>query len=206
MITLYGYPNTRSLRVSWMLEELNQVYEYSLVDFSKGESQSPEFLAINPAGKVPVLIDDDLLLTESAAINTYLGDKLGREDLVPRAGTAQRARYDQWCQFAVSELEQPIWTIAKHKFALPRKFRVKEIFATAEWELQKSLTLLSDNLSDRDFMLNDAFSAVDILIGQTLQWVMSFEQVVPQKNLQDYNQRLNDRPALKSARLREEQP
>ncbi len=69
MITLYGFPNTRSVRIAWMLEELEQDYQYQLVDFTKGESQTPEFLAINPAGKVPALRDDELLLTESAAMS-----------------------------------------------------------------------------------------------------------------------------------------
>ncbi|WP_101757375.1 glutathione S-transferase family protein [Oceanicoccus sp. KOV_DT_Chl] len=203
MITVYGYPNTRSLRVCWMLEELAQPYEYSLVDFSKGESQSPQFLAVNPAGKVPVITDGDLLLTESAAIITYLGDKLGNGDLVPKAGTPQRGHYDQWCHFAMCELEQPLWTRAKHKFALPSEHRIKEIFPTADWELQKALNLFSQGLGKKDYILGDAFSAADILLGQTLQWAISFKQQVPQQNLQDYSQRLRNRPALLKAQQRE---
>ena len=204
MITLYGCPNTRSSRVSWMLEELNLPYEYSFVDFSKGGSQAPEFLAVTPAGKVPVLTDDDLLLTESAAIINYLGDKYGNGDLIPKAGTAQRGLYDQWCHFAMSELEQPLWTIGKHKFALPSEHRVKEIFPTAAWEFQKALGLFSKGLGESPYILGDNFSAADILLTQTLFWAISFKQEIPQTNLQEYIERLRNRPALLKAKEREQ--
>ena len=74
MITLYGYPNTRSTRAAWALEEVGAVYDHVKIDVSKGEGRSPAFLRINPGGKVPALADGDLLLTESAAIVTYVGD------------------------------------------------------------------------------------------------------------------------------------
>ena len=86
MIKVYGFPQTRSRRITWMLEELEQEYEFVLVDFNKGEAQSAKYLAINPAGKVPAMGDDELLLTESAAILTYLGDKYPEMDLVPAPG------------------------------------------------------------------------------------------------------------------------
>lgn len=203
MITLYGAPNTRSLRASWMLEELQQEYDYRAIDFSKGDSQSPDYLALNPAGKIPALIDNDLTLTESAAILTYLGDKFPDKQLVPTAGTIARGQYEQWCYFALSEFEQPLWTMAKHKFALPKPQRVAAIIPTAEWEFQKALAILSTGLGDRDFILGSEFSAADILLGQTLIWAKAFAQPINQANITDYSARLNTRPALAKAIAKE---
>ena len=203
MITIYGSPNSRSIRVTWMMEELGQDYQFSKIDYSKGESQSPEFLAINPAGKVPALLDDDLLLTESAAIVSYLGDKFQKTDLVPAAGTAERGRYDQWCYFVMSELEQPLWTMGKHRFAIPAEYRVADIFPTAEWEFQQALTLFSLGLAENDYILGDQFSAADILLAQTLFWATAFGQKIEQPNLRSYFDKMKQRPALLKAQQRE---
>ena len=80
MFQVYGMPRTRSTRVVWALEELGAEYSFHPIDLAKGEGQSAEFLKLNPSGKIPVLIDGDLLLTESAAICTYLGDKNPESD------------------------------------------------------------------------------------------------------------------------------
>lgn len=205
MITLFGYKHTRSLRIVWMMEELEQDYRYSLVDLAKGESQSPTFLAVNPAGKVPVMTDDALLLTESAAIISYLADKFPERKLIPTAGTADRGRYDQWCHFATAELEQPLWTMGKHKFALPKEQRIKEIFPTAEWEYQKALKIFSLGLKDKTFILGEYFSGADVLLTQILMWGLAFNQVTGQKNLLDYLNRNKQRPAFIRAVERERQ-
>lgn len=203
MIKVYGSPNTRATRITWMLAELDQEYEYCCIDFKKGDNQSPMFLAINPAGKVPAFEDGDLLLLESAAIVAYLGDQNPDSTLVPLAGTAERALYDQWSYFVLCELEQPLWTIGKHRFALPKEYRCKDIFPTAQWEFQKALQLVSDALGDKPYLLGDRFTAVDILLGQTLLWGVAFEQVLEQENLQSYMNRVTSRPALKRAQDKE---
>lgn len=203
MITVYGYPNTRTSRVTWLLEELGQDYKFHLIDLMKGEGHSPEYKAINPSGKVPALSDDELVLTESSAIMSYLGDKYGDATLVPSPGTANRGLYDQWACFAIAELEQPLWTIGKHKFALPKERRVPAVFETAEWEFQKALKLLSVGLGDKDYILGDDFSAADILLGHTLFWGLSFKQSVEQENLIRYIERIKNRPSLLSAKQKE---
>ncbi|BFM14647.1 glutathione S-transferase family protein [Maricurvus nonylphenolicus] len=204
MLTVYGYPQTRSSRITWMLEELGQDYTYELIDFMKGQHKSAEYLAINPGGKVPAFKDDELLLTESAAIVTYLGDKFGRHDLVPAAGSTDRARYEQWAYFALCELEQGLWNMSKHRFALPSDKRVKELLPTASWEFQQALELLSQGLGDNDYILGDSFSAADILLGHSLFWGLSFKQPIEQKNLQTYIDRLRARPAVSQYQAREQ--
>jgi glutathione S-transferase len=203
MITLYSAPKTRGTRITWLLEELMQPYDYQLIDFSKGDSQSPEFLAINPAGKVPVMKEGELILTESAAIMSYLADKFSSGTLIPVAGTPERAKFDQWSLFALTELEQPLWTMSKHRFALPKKYRVGEVIFTAQWELQKALLLFSEGLGKKDYILGVKFSAVDILFCQTLIWAGSFKQDIAQKNLLDYRNRVMARPSYGQAIARE---
>ncbi len=205
MITVYGYPQTRTNRVTWMLEELGVEYKFNFVDLMKGEARSESYRSINPSGKVPSLSDDELVLTESAAILTYLGDKYGSAPIVPAPGSSKRGTHDQWLCFAIAELEQPLWTIGKHKFALPKERRVSEIFETAAWEFQQALALLSVGLGKNDFILGSEFSAADIVIGHTLFWGLSFKQSIEQENLNAYINRLKDRPARLAAIEKESQ-
>lgn len=204
MIQVYGLQRSRSLRITWLLEELQLDYQYHPVDFAKGENRSPEFLALNPSGKVPVIDDNGLVLTESAAIVSHLADKYGDRAMIPAPGTDARGLYEQWNRFAVCELEQPLWTIGKHKFALPRERRVAEVIPTAQWEFQQALQLLSDGLGEREFLLEQGFSALEPLVGQVLFWGQAFKQPIEQSNLQDYIQRLQQRPALQRAIEREQ--
>ncbi len=203
MVKVYGSPNSRSLRITWLLEELGIDYQYQLIDFSKGDNRTPTFLALNPAGKLPVIEDDALVMFESAAIVSYLADKYGDSSLIPVVGSHLRGLFEQWSYFAVCELEQPLWTMAKHRFALPEERRIQEIFATASWEYQKALEVLSQGLGDKDYLLGDSFTAVDILIAHTLQWGVKFEQPIEQVNLNAYRERLLARPAMAKALARE---
>jgi glutathione S-transferase len=186
-----------------MLEELGLEYHYHLVNMTKGESRSPEFLAVNPAGKVPALKTEQGILTESVAILNYLGALKPDEGLIPTHCLFERARYDQWCIFAAAELEQPLWTIGKNKFALPKAQRCPEIFPTAEWEFQKALALLSQGLGDHPYILGNYFSAADILLAHTLFWGMDFKQKIEADNLKAYIERVQNRPALSAAVKRE---
>lgn len=203
MIKVYGFPNTRTLRVTWLLEELGLDYEYHLVNMMKGEAHSPDFLAINPGGKVPALEHEGAVLTESAAIVNYLASLKPDAELIPQSAY-RRALYDQWCYFAIGELEQPLWTIGKNKFALPKEHRCPEIFKTAEWEFQKALNLLSKGLGGHDYILGDHFSAADVLVAHCLFWGMAFKQPIEQENLKKYLGRVGVRPALSAARNREQ--
>ncbi|WP_421867146.1 glutathione S-transferase family protein [Motiliproteus sp.] len=203
MIKVFGYPNTRSLRVTWLLEELGLDYDYHLVDLAKAEHHSDRYRAINPNGKVPAITDGELVMFESAAIASYLADKYGDNRMIPEIGTLERGLYEQWNRFAVCELEQPLWTIAKSKFALPKEHRVAQIQPTCEWEFQRALQVLSQGLGEQDYLVGNRFSAADILTAQTLQWGTLFKQAIEQPNLQAYRERLLARPAVARAKQRE---
>ncbi len=204
MIKLYGLPRSRSTRITWLLEELGLDYEYIALSPDQKGLKSPEYLAINPGGKVPSIVENGVILTESGAITTYLADKHTDCGLIPSPGTTQRAHYDRWSYFALCELEQPLWTIGKHTFVLPEEKRVPAVIPTAQWEFQHALTLFSEGLGDKPYILGDDFQAVDILLGHTLFWAITFKQDIPQENLKAYAQRLQGREALQRAKAREE--
>ena len=205
MIELFNCPGTRGIRVSWLLEELGAEYDFKLVRLGKKDTAAfREYLDVNPAGKVPAIRDGDLALTESAAIMTYLGDKFPQRGLVPAAGTPERGKYEQWCYFVMAELEQPLWTLAKHRFALPPERRIPAISETAEWEFQKALRILDAGLGDKAFILGEDFSAADILVGQTLNWGRLAKQPLEPDNLKRYAERVLAHPALQQARDRED--
>lgn len=204
MLTVYGCANTRSTRVVWTLEETGAEYEYVPIDLRAGAGWEPDYLAINISGKVPTLVDSEFVLTESAAICTYIGDRFPDAGLVPPVGTQERASYNQWCYFALSELEQPLWTIAKHHFALPERRRVPAVCDTARWEFSIAAKVLAAGLGRRSFIVGDRFTVADILIAHTLAWACACELPLDYEHLPAYAERLWDRPALARAQQREQ--
>jgi len=203
MLTLYGFPRSRSTRVLWMLEELGADYEYRKVDLGAGEGQHPAYLALNPAGKVPTLVDDGFVLTESVAILTYLGDRFPEAGLLPPAGSHERAKYLQWACFVISELEQPLWTMAKHKFALPKEKRVADIFETAAWEFERAAATLAAGLQGRDYLVGEGFTTADLLAAHTLAWATAFKLPLTRPLVADYARHQLGRAAWQRARARE---
>lgn len=202
MITLYGVPNTRSTRVAWTLEELGLDWQFHFVNLEKGEHKSPEYLAVNPCGKVPALNDDGLVLSESAAICHFLAEKYGDGKLMPAPATAESAQYHRLLSYVISELEQPLWTMGKHRFALPADKRIEAIFPTANWEFEKTAKQVSDWLGDNEFAVGEQFTVADILLCHTLIWAVHFGQILPD-NLEAYRKRISQRPALAQAAAKE---
>lgn len=203
MLTVYGFPNSRSLRAVWALEEAGVQYEYHKIELMQGEGRKPPYVAINPGGKVPALVDGDLTLTESAAICTYIGDKFPASGLTPPAGTKERALYNKWCFFVIGELEQPLWTLAKHRFVLPEKYRVSAVMDTALWEFSVAIKVLDAQLGDRPFIVGDSFTAADLLIAHTLGWARAFKVPIASERLNQYADRMLARSARERAKNRE---
>jgi glutathione S-transferase len=199
---LYGHPNSRATRALWALEEVQAEYEYVHVDLKTGQGRSDSYLALNPAGKVPTLVDGELVITESAAICLYLGDKFPESGLVPPIGSSERAACYRWISFVISELEQPLWTIAKHRFVLPEEKRVAAILQTAFWEFTVAAGVLAKGISDRPYATGETFTAADILLGHTLAWARSTRIELGHDSLNAYADRILDRPALERARER----
>jgi glutathione S-transferase len=200
MITLYGTPRSRALRVSWALEELGIDWQFSFINFAKGDNRSETFLALNSSGKIPVLTDDDLVVTESAAILSYLAQQYGQGALLPSSSgdKANNALFHQWYSFIICELEQPLWSMGKHKFALPEEHRISAMRDVAIWEFNKAAAIAELWVPESGYLLGEQFTLIDILLCHTLMWATVFEQSIPPK-LVAYRDRLQQRPALSSA-------
>ena len=199
---LYGSKNSRSLRCAWALEEAGATYDYQRVNMMKGEGHSPAFKAINPAGKIPVLTDGDMTLTESAAIVMYVADKFPDGSLMPRVAV-QRAEVFRWIFYVVSEVEPHLWAIAQHRFALPEDKRVPAVEPTCVWQLQRALRVLEKTLAARSFIAGDAFSAADILATHCMTWALSAKLEGVGEVSHAYIERMRARPAFQLAVSRE---
>lgn len=201
MITLYGSSNTRSFRALWALEEAGIDYDYQQLRLGrpgKNGARSDSYAKLNFQGKVPTLVDDDLVITESAAILNYIATLVPDKNLIPLDDIKLRARYDQLCFLVLSELEQPLWTWGKHSFALPKELRLAEIHKTTQWEFAKAIATLDSLLYDKKYSVNDHFTMADILISHTLHWADNNNFDVPE-NLRLYTQRMYQRPACQRA-------
>ncbi|GAL09019.1 glutathione S-transferase family protein [Photobacterium aphoticum] len=202
MLTLYGYPQTRSLRVSWLLEELGLDWHYHPVHLHQNAHRAPTYLAINAQGKVPCLTDDDLTISESTAICLYLAEKYGQHWL-PEPGSADSAHHHEWISFITTELEQALWSMGKHRFALPESIRLPEMLPVAAWECRRALKTAEQRVPETGFLFGHFPTVADLLLAHTLNWAAKFEQKIPLK-LEKYRQFVSRRPALARAVEREQ--
>lgn len=197
---LYGYRNGRTLRVLWTLEELGLTYDYVEVDVMRGEGRSPSFLELNPAGKVPVLDDDGTIITESAAICIHLAEKHPQLGLLSAMGTPERAQCHKWISYILTELDAPLWTIAKHRFGLPRERRVPAVIETAGWEFRNAVKILASAIEGKLFLVGTSLTVADILAGHTLLWARSARVAFDGAALETYLEGLLARDAAIRAR------
>ena len=170
---LYGYRNGRTLRALWALEEIGAPYEYVEVDILHGQGREPWFLKINPGGKVPVLDDAGTVITESAAICLDLAEKFPASNLLPPTGTPERTACYKWISFILTELDAPLWTIAKHRFVLPEERRVPAVTDTAGWEFSVAAKILETAIANDLYLVGNSLTVADILAGHTLLWAKS---------------------------------
>lgn len=203
MITLYGFPQSRSRRAIWTLEEIGLPYEYVPVDLRHRRAGERPLEALNPASKVPILEEDGFILTESAAICLYLAEKDPERRLLPADEPRQMARLHQWLSFAITELEQPLWTRAKHQFALPKAMRIPEIEKTAHYEFNEATKILDAGLGQGPWLLGDRFSIADVLVANALSWSERVAWPLESDRLDAYLATALARPAYARALARE---
>jgi glutathione S-transferase len=190
---LYGFGPTRSLRALWGLRELDAEFEFVPVDLVAGEHRKPDFLRLNPAGKLPVLVDGDVVVTESAAIVLYLGEKYPAKGLMPK-DLAARAQVYRWIMFAVTELEQPLWRMARHKNVYPEHKRLPADIALASEEFVAMAAVLDRHMEDRDFVVGDHLTAADCVMAYTLDWGNMVHLLDDCPRLRAYVERMYARP------------
>jgi glutathione S-transferase len=190
---LYGFGPTRSLRAIWGLKELDADFEFVPVNLLAGEHKHPDFLRLNPVGKIPVLVDGDVVIPESAAIVFYLADKYPNKGLMP-AGLKERAQVYRWVMFAVTELEQPLWRITKHTMLYPEDRRLPADIALAREEFIAMATVLDRHLEGRQFIVGDGVTVADCVTAHLIDWANEQKLIDGFPQLRSYLERMYARP------------
>jgi len=199
MYQAVGSPGSRLTRVTWMLEELGEPYE-----IVRAKQFSETMRRYNPSGKMPALGDGDIVVTDSAAICAYLGEKHADKGMGPNPGLAGRAEMNSWMLYALSEFEAPMWNKLKHRFMLPEDLR-REVGPWVNHEFGAEIAALEAKLGDRPYALGDRFSAVDVILGHCGQWARSGKFALTSAKVADYFDRVLSRPALARAIAREKE-
>ena len=168
MITLYGSAQNRGSRCILALEECGLEYEVKPLDLQAGESKTPEYLRLNPNGRVPCLDDDGFVVWESMAINLYLAEKYGN-GLLPEDPRG-RALVAQWSFWAMTQLEQSLVTLFQHRVLLPEEERKPELADDAEKEAKKLLDILDHALEGRSYLLGEDLTIADINVSNVVSW------------------------------------
>jgi glutathione S-transferase len=190
---------SRSGRVRWMLEEIGEPYEMVRVAFSTGAHKQPGYLAINPNGSVPALVDGDLNLIESSAIIMYLADKYPNKQLAPPLGSKARAEYYRWMVYVPATLDPVLEAITMHGRMLPEGKRVAAIANEAKHKWESLVPILESALAKREYIVGDTFTAADVVLGSLAGWVGFLGMLDGTPNLAEYNARLSERPAHQTA-------
>jgi glutathione S-transferase len=198
---LWGAGTPRTMRAHWMLAELGLGYDRRPITSRSGETQTPAFIAINPSRKIPVLQDGDFVLSESAAIVGYLAETYGAsKQLGLPAGARERARYYQWCFFAMMELDaNTLYIIRRHE-------DLKDIYGDAPNALKAARTCFEQQASAAErrlaasgpYALGEHFSAADILLATSLSGAQRRRIPLPD-SLEAYLARVTARPAYRDA-------
>jgi glutathione S-transferase len=190
---LYGFAPTRTIRALWALRELDVDFELVTVDLTKGEHRQPAFLAINPAGKVPVLVDGDLVLTESVAIVLYLAEKYREKGLLPTDLPA-RAEVYRWLLFTATELEQPLWRIARHTSIYPKEKRLAGEVPIARQDFLDMAAVMERHLEARLVLVGDHVTVADFVAAYTLDWANEIKLLETLPRLRAYMEEMYARP------------
>jgi glutathione S-transferase len=191
---LYFAPKTRATRPRWMLEELGVPYEIVTLDLQAKENRRPEYLRIHPLGQVPALVDGDVTVFESIAICMYLADRFPEKDFAPPASSPLRGAYYKWLLFCPSTIEPAIGRFSQHSGDVPEAEREK-----ARVRFGEAAEVLAAALGARPYMLGEAFSTVDVVVGSNLNWARKVGLLEANDLLRGYVDRLLARPAARRA-------
>ena len=193
-IRLYYHPYSRAAGTLWALEEAGVPYELQVIDIMKGEQKGAELVAKNPMGKLPTLVDGDVVVTEAAAICLYLADRYAAGRLAPALDDPRRGSYLRWSFFAPSVIEPAV-------MAHSSKWEVREV--AAGWgNYTLMLTAAQSAIANRPYVLGDEFSMADVVFGGTLRYMMEFKLIEPVEPFKGYVDRLIARPAYQRANER----
>jgi Glutathione S-transferase len=193
-LTFYTNPQSRGRIVRWMLEEVGAPYDTVLLDYGT-TMKAPEYLAINPMGKVPAIRHGDTVVTEVAAICAYLADAFPQAGLAPAPGSRLRGPYYRWLFFAAGPVEAAVSNQALGFVVPPGRERMMGYGSYAE-----VMRALEGAVSQGDYLLGDTFSAADVYLGSHLGFGMQFGTIEKRPAFEAYWARISARPAAVRAR------
>ena len=199
-LKIYGVARSRAFRTLWMAKELGLNYEHIKVDFATGETRTPEHLALNPNGHVPVIDDDGVILWESMAINLYLAKKYGRDGFYP-SRLVDEARAWQWSFWGMTEVERPVLTALFNRAILPEGQRDAAAADAAEKTLSQPLKVLDGALGHSSYLLGDKFTSADLNVASILAWARPAQidfSAFPK--VAEWSRNCAERPAARAAR------
>jgi glutathione S-transferase len=197
-LIFYHSPQTRSLGVRILLEELGAPHQLHNLNMKTGEQRKPEYLAINPMGKVPAISHNGALVTEQVAIYIYLPDVFAEKGLAPAIGDPLRGPYLRWIAYFGSCFEPAVTDKAlQHQSGRPSMM--------AYGDFDTMLKTLTDQLAKGPYILGERFSAADILWGTALEWMLMFKLVPATPVINDYVKRIADRPAAQKIKAADAQ-
>ena len=184
---------SRAVSSDWMLKELNVAHEQIVIDFQAGENNTPEYRAVNPMGKLPALVDGEVVVTECAAICAYLADKFPEKNFAPATSSPERGKYYRYLCYPSAVLE-PMFTINLMGVeGLDPK--------TVGWgDLERCITTIELMTPEKDWALGEQFTAADVVFGGTLVFFIQFGMLKePSKKVAAYVERIKNRPAYKQS-------
>jgi len=190
----YHAPNTRSFTIRWLFEELGSPpHELKILNMKNGEHKSPEFLAVNPMGKVPAVTADGTPVTEVGAIAIFLADLFPEAKLAPEVTDPARGTYLRWIVFNNAAIEPAVMDKARNMPAgLPSS-------ALCYGTYDDTVNALSGALANGPFILGERFTAADVVIGSAVRFLTLFKLLPPRPEFANYIERMTSRPAFKSA-------
>jgi len=197
-IKIYGPAASRASRALWMAHELGIPFEHIPIEMK--DLKGPDYLKVNPNGKVPTLVDGDFKLFESMAINLYLAAKHGKDGFFP-ATLEQQALCHQWSFWGMTELEKPLLTILIDKFMTPPDKRKPEAVAEAEKALPKPFGVLNGALHGREYLIGSKFTVGDLNLAAICSWSRPIKyDLAAYPNVAAWLDRCLARPAYKASR------
>ena len=192
-LTLYHSAPSRSSVVRWMLEELGEPYDLVLLSLAKEDQRKPEYLAINPMGKVPSLKHGDAVVTEVAAICTYLADEFPHARLNIPVGDPRRGPYLKWLFFSPTCIEAAVLDKAAPRKETPRRGMV------GYGDFDTVMDVVGKGVAGGPYLMGDQFTAADVVVGSMLRWGMMFNLLPERPEFRAYVDRLEQRAALQRA-------
>ena len=198
-LTLYHAAPSRSSVALWMLEETGAPYDIRLISLKQGANRDPGYLDVNPMGKVPALRHRDVVITEVAAICTWLADAYPHAGLNIALDDPRRGPYLKWLFFGPGVLESAVMDRAFPRVAAPPRA------ALGYGDFDTAMEVVARAVTPGPFLMGERFTAADVVIGSNLRWGMLFKAIPERREFTDYVARCVDRPAARRAQAKDEE-